>query len=200
MYSLYGAIPGMPTFPGMMPGMPQPMGPPGMGPMNSPMANAAPQPIAPPAQRGGMGVPTAPPPAMQGQPQQDPMQQMAMMQAMRGGQQGVPGSQLSNILGISGSDVRSFLGMGGQKDKLTPDGALPEMMKSGGPFGMGSLTTGEMKTPYPMGVPPMDAGPGISSSLGQPPQMMAAGPPLDPGIGMAGQTPWWQNLGFSFGF
>lgn len=207
MYSLYGAIPGMPVFPGMQMGLPALDG--GNGPAPMPMANAAPPPVQGPAQRG-MSVPSAPPPAMVGQPpqqQQDPMQQMAMMAAMRnGGQQGVPGSQLSNILGISGSDVRSFLGLGNEKDKLPYAGSvMPEMMKSGGPFGMGALTTGVMKAP--MGVPQMDAVPDLSSSLGAAPgpmEMPSGGiPPLDPGIGAAMMAPpaapWWQGLNI-FGF
>lgn len=211
MYSLYGAIPGMPTFPGMMQGMPQPVGPPGMGTPNMPMANAAPPQVQAPAQRGGMSIPMAPPPAMQGQQQQDPMQQAAMMMAMQGrnGQQGVPGSQLSNILGISGSDVRSFLGLGNTKDKLPyPGMVMPEMAKSSGPFGMGSLSTGDMKSP--MGVPEMPGMANMSTSLGAmaDPTMQMPGqgiPPLDPGIGAPAmmpppQIPWWQAIGTPFGF
>lgn len=209
MYSLYGAIPGMPVFPGMRAGLPELDG--GMmGAAPMPMANAAPPPVQGPGQRG-MSVPSAPPPAMVGQPpqqQQDPMQQMAMMAMMKnGGQQGVPGSQLSNILGISGSDVRSFLGLGNEKDKLLdPNAALPDMMKSRGFLGMGALTTGDMKAP--MGVPEMPGMANVSSSLGAAPtpaQMPPGGiPPLDPGIGVPAPmpppaAPWWQGLNI-FGF
>jgi hypothetical protein len=138
------------------------------------------------------------------------MQQAAMMMAMQGknsGQQGVPGSQLQNILGISGSDVRQFLGMGNEKDKLPyPGMMMPDMAKSSGPFGMGALSTGMMKDP--MAAPEMPGMAEMSSSLGAMPPVPQMGPggipPLDPGLGAAGMMPgaspaWWQGLNL-FGF